>query len=143
MSVKELDHPRSQKIERHQFQLCLSKSLFIWVAVSLEAICSISDVPGIYKAFSDPSTNIISSVTNERCGATSCFGNGFSQESSKISNPRVEIAGDFVKLSIIEVRSPCSGILYSFSDEFISFFLEFNDKFFDVSLCFMLPIPDV
>ena len=117
--------------------------MFVLRAFSFKAIGSFKDVLDIYKAFGDPSTDIISSVTNERYGSISCFGNGFSQECSKISNPRVEITADFVELSSIDVLSPCTGISYSFSDEFISIFYEIFDKFFGVSCCFMLPIPDV
>ena len=117
--------------------------MLIWVAVFFKAIGSIKDVLGIYSVLGNPSTDIISSVTNERYGAISCFGNGFSQESSKISSPRVEITCDFVELSIIDVLSPCTGISYSFSDEFVSIFYEIFNKFFGVSCCFMLPIPNV
>ena len=89
----------------------LSKYLFVLLAVLFfKAIGPIKDVLKIYSALSDPSTDIISNVTNERCGATSCFGNGLSEDSPKISSPRVKITGDFVELSGIDVLSPCSGI---------------------------------
>ena len=117
--------------------------MFVLRAFSFKAIGSFKDVLDIYKAFGDPSTDIISSVTNERYGSISCCGNGFSQECSKISNPRVEITADFVELSSIDVLSPCTGISKSFSDEFISIFYETFDKFLGSLSCFLLPLKGV
>ena len=56
--------------------------MFIWMAVSFKAIGSSKDVLSIYSVFSNPSTDIVSNVTDERYGSISCFGNSFSKDYS-------------------------------------------------------------